>query len=121
MSNPGYTKNHRISLRPGSPGVIQLTTTALEILEPPITGDTRWVLGGSRVYNLTDSTPAKFFLYYVPTGGSPTDARLFGGVTVDPEDYVQLGEFPMVPGFSIYAKASANNVLNIIPFYEEIE
>lgn len=121
MSNPGYVDNYRIALRPGSTGVIPLTTTIEPILEPPITGDTRWVLGGSRVYNTSETTPAKFFLYYVPIAGSAGVTKQIGGCKVDPEDYLQLGEFPMVPGYEIHAKADANDLLNIILFYEEIE
>lgn len=128
MANIGYVKNVRSALRPGTSGVLALTTVPQLVLGPPITGDTRWVLGGSRVYNRSNENsgnvapgPASFSLYYVPIGETPGLGHIFDGGELDAGDSRHLGEFPMVPGYEIHASASDNGYLSIIPFFEEIE
>lgn len=128
MSNEGYTRNFRQSLTPSTPGSQALTTEWVKILEAQVTGDTRWIGGGSRVYNYSEADdgggPCDYDIAYVPRDSESediTDAMLIGGTPVDCRDYHQIGTFPMCPGFEIWARADTADTLNILIYTEDIE
>lgn len=129
MSNEGYTRNFRQSLTPYTPGSQALTTEWTKILEAQVTGDTRWIGGGSRVYNHSNAEdgggPCDYDLAYVPIeiqdGDDITDSMLIGGTPVDARDYHQIGTIPVCPGYEVWGKADFNDTLNILIYTEDIE
>lgn len=128
MSNEGYVRNFRLALSPKTDGSQALTTQWEKVLPAAHHGDTRWVVGGSRVFNYTNADdgggPCDYDLAYVPADSDSTDitdAMLIGGTEVACRDYHQLGEIPMCPGYEIWGKADANEYLNILLCFEEIE
>lgn len=127
MSNIGYTFNTRSSLRPATVGVQPLTTLPEVVVGPQITGDTRWVSGGSTVNNFTTGetgAPCRYVLWYAPIGlgaGDLTDDMIFRSTEVAPDDFHQIGMFPVCRGFQVWGMAEANGRLNLAVFTEDVE
>ena len=123
ISNVGYAFPTKSNLSPGVPptGVIPLTTTAAVVLAPPATEAPRWVTSGARLVNTTEVDRLVTF-HYVPTGGSAATANIMSIYKVLGEDTILLGEFPLITGYSVYAKvdAVASSVNLFLPF-EEVE
>ncbi len=119
--NTGHVSTFRPNTSAGTTGVIALTTSAAEVLDSPATEAPRYVLGSSRVCNYSGAAVI-FTLYYVSdSDAGATAANTIIEIEIAADDYVQIGDIPLLSGYSLYAKATVNGSLNLILFYEEID